>query len=1044
MGIRIILSVLLMVMTSACGNMVKVVTEKLQFETPPPKDDVGIKALDDYGTLLDTKLDALLTLRDNTKQQANNIAALFATIDGIDLDNPDSNPNVDESRTLQQFVTGAHALVSANPIQQAQNLSRELDEVIDEAKGAKAKLSMSDAKSSIFPESTDEYRSTALAHQEEIKNATEKVTKKLDDIKQKIDGALTNYQGYFGDEINRLERLIQKARTADSLGEIDAILNDARFYDLVEKVKNSIHGPRFFNQFGVVQNLLLGDGLATRSVVEKAIQLKDDIDNRLTSPVATQDEVIRLARSLDRDLNNDTLELENYANTAGIIPAEVMRKDEVQRLVALTPTAPAPVIAVPPPAVGGGGGPPPPPGPPPPVIGGAAAEESPIAAMNTFKDLVQKISSPLPKSALTIFERAGAKVAPFFDHAKLQQIINAAKAASDPASYIPDYNKIIDALKPYKFSSLLEVLQEGDVVSLDDEEKLAKNFETMLKRVNKDLAGQLRRARDERVQLLVTDWKTEFNGHPTTINVVRLADEIVRIKFVSADPPLVLAIRTKCDDLQVYLALDLDCKTIADGFANTLVELALLPEVDLPAGPRNTKRGNALSVAKNSIQQKISPIDDVARAKTKSEFTEALANFNALLKPPHKITLMNNMNIYDVPELIKVITQKLRTYAYDGLTYEAVLNEYQSYIFPTMSAAEINDLKDKFGKIPVDVLERHLKTMLSAKDFNELTRYFRAIPNVELVKNLKAAALANHKHPISGVIAGIPAFEEAYQKVLDSFDDASSSAAITHFATFFKNNPAYVNGKTLKADLLAIAVKPGLSPTFDEQRLIIKNRVDGEIPVGGLPGGVTTAPINPRYKNLKAIADIIPADLANTPIENQPTSLASLARGLTPAMRNSIFDHDAAGTMRLVDEFNRLKEYLITALNYEKLAIAPSTPTLEKDRETISPMVNAFKLLFLHPLTELNRLTFNGTDDDAMRAILATMSGSFFGAYIHKFKKFRSVVGELEIMGRKAIGPPGPRQIMFVLRALELKLKAAISGAPEINVLKSMVKEITK
>lgn len=97
------------------------------------------------------------------------------------------------------------------------------------------------------------------------------------------------------------------------------------------------------------------------------------------------------------------------------------------------------------------------------------------------------------------------------------------------------------------------------------------------------------------------------------------------------------------------------------------------------------------------------------------------------------------------------------------LSYQILLyfTQYNALVF-NHPFERLQDIK--FNQRPIDPLEKQLKTFLRPESMKIITQYF-TIPDIPgRLVFMKKAALADNNGD------GIPAFEKAYQNVLDSFD----------------------------------------------------------------------------------------------------------------------------------------------------------------------------------------------------------------------------------------------------------------------------------
>ena len=155
------------------------------------------------------------------------------------------------------------------------------------------------------------FESQAKSDEKKINKAAALVKSQRDSILGKIDSAAKGFSYHFGDKRADLDAAILQAGSANSLKVIDDVLKDPKFFSLAQEVQDDkIHGPAFMSQLTYVQELFNGDGAGKKGLIEKALDLKNAIDAKLTATPADQNDIDRLARSLDQDMSDTAKPLE--------------------------------------------------------------------------------------------------------------------------------------------------------------------------------------------------------------------------------------------------------------------------------------------------------------------------------------------------------------------------------------------------------------------------------------------------------------------------------------------------------------------------------------------------------------------------------------------------------------------------------------------------------------------------------------------------------------------------------------------------------------
>lgn len=972
----------LMLMTSiffaACDDDV-VYNDKFFPKTEPVDDgelpsiisiQENLKTLAEKAKDLSDEKDAITQLSDLVKE-------LYNRLNTLDLSAAGPGIAITDSQRFHQFLRETDGALAKIDTGTAKKLWSEIQDLSDTANAHRDRRPDVPSIRNLWAQ-IDKYPPLAQKIVDAIAEIKRELIEQRDAIKRKIDSATSNFVEHFGDKAADLDSVVALVNDATSLQQLKNVFLDNRFVDLGKEVRDSAPGALYFRQLADVENFLHGDGQTQRSIVEKAIALRTDIDDKFLANAPDQSHIDRLARSMDSVLKNDSNELAAYANTRGIVLAQDRRSKAIREMLAPIPGPPILGVAIP------------------------LNVEKQITDYKTYIEVSVYENRVIP--ARNKITGAGLNhIRSFYDAAKFAAIVQAVQDASDLASYIPNYQRLFDAILPYTVPRLMALLREDDAETADDEVKFAENFQKLRPLLHTNLMHDLSRLKNERINLLISDWLLQFNNLPTIQTIEQKKAELnalTQSNAASAAPLL-----ATCNDLSTLLANPLPCATIVHNFRS---EIASGEQVQILS---------ALGNAKLAITNAFDPLLELVRtAKSKSDFLEAFQNFNRLFDAAHSMAAVvwNPAQMYTVASLIADLENHLKTKVYNSFTYEHAINSYASQLNPAMGAPEIDLLRRQFGQPIRTSLERRLRNMLSNNAYESVIRFFNPPDEKARVAFMKKAALADNNG------AGIPAFEKALQQVYEAGDELNSRHAVNHLATFFKDSmPAH----QLMTNIRAAAVLPAINPTLNEERDQIKELVEH----------------NPRYIALRTLSDIAPNTLHTYRIKASgpppDTSFETLFARLTDDMKKNIFGE---APHMFITEFDELKQRLVACLLAIKAQVPVGVAGLTKNPVTIDPIVNAFALLFLDPLTKLDGIGAYdpAVDHQLQRIVEDATKDSFVADYLPKFKKFSSVVGENEL-----VAPFAERPIITLLKSIRAKIRAATSVTPEIGQLRIYIDE---
>lgn len=956
---------------TACGDKL-VITERLKQKEPIKEqaENESIARLDDLLDKISAKASQLADEESIIESKSDIADALYNSLTALDLKDAGATISLDDSRNFYDFMHKVDEVLKRIDTNNPDKLYGEILKLREAAEAEKRRVPDHLGIRKLLDQ-IDEYQPLVKEQKDTIIQMKNDAISKRDLIHTKIDMAAKHFSDHFGDKAADLDAVILKAQNAKSLKDIIGTLKDNSFFSLEAEVQSNPQGPLFVDQLAKFKVLLQGDGLAKKSIIEKATSLKKEIDDRFVANAPDQDHVERLARGMDRILENGGNELGKYADTRGIVLPEDRRRKELKSLLEPGP----PALGQPP-------------------------SLKPIKAIEDFKTFIKsKVYERKVNLAKEKIYTALKKIKGLYDDTKYKQIESAIEHAADLASYAPNYQRLLDAVTPYTIPRLLEVLKKDGAYTNDDEVKFSQNFEGLRSVFHKNLFSGLQNLVNQKIDALVTDWKDQFKAHRTMVAIRKEMSVLDGVK--QAKPAAIEVVQNQCTALDAFFSANFDCAKII---------LALKSDID---SGQQIRLLRAMGEAKGAIHKNFLPfLEAVEKATTKTEFNRAFLDFNGLLTATNSLAgiAFDRSKDYTVKSLLDDIKQYLEINPSDGYTYKGAIDSYLEQLVPTMGKSEINLLKIELEKNPPSTLKRHLLDKLSAESFKKIIRLYKNPTDKELIESMKQAAIADNNG------SGIVAFEKAYGDVLAASDDISSVNAINHLATFFKDDNFNLPPHQLKTDVLAVAMLPGIRPSLNEERDEIKKLVEKSDP----------------YQALKALAGITPTMLEAQKIDGAgpppDTSFVSLATKLTDDMKKIIFGEKPNDVMA---EFQHLKDYLAICLKAIKAQVPINTPGLEKDRTTIEPIVNAFRLVFDSPLSELDSIAaYDAGSEEQIEAIVRKLEEDFVAEYIKKFDGFKSVVGENELTPTNE-----ERPIITTLRSISTKLSGATPPPPSIDTL---------
>lgn len=718
--------------------------------------------------------------------------------------------------------------------------------------------------------------------------------------------------------------------------------------------------------------------------IENAREQKRNIDELFTLVPVVQEDIDKLARDLDRILEHKANDFEKLASLKGITPLETIKNTKLAEFLSKKPGPSEPVKpSLPPQPLGPGK-----PGGPPPMRPALGAQKSIKEALSMYKNKIAAITATKLVQARKDFDLALNNIAPFYDTEKLAKIKQALSEAENIKNYEATGQKLIDAVEPYTMEGLRGLLEKDGALSANDEAKFSNNFKMLSEMLNKSLFIRLDKHRQDIINQRLNFLKTEFNNLEMIKKVSSIMGELDAAKTGEA-------LKQSCQDLEKtkYFKTSFNCAK----FGSELDEV-----LSSAAGIEVLK---ALSAAKIQLRERFEPYRDMAEAATmESEFTRAIAELNkSVLSASAQINLAAFApksaaeEPYSVASLISETMGRLQKEEISSgktlVKYPDVMEAYVSEIFPNMSPAEITMLQNKVSRTSKHALATTLQLILSPSSYEAILNPFVVPKEDKLIANMKARALGS----IANV--GVPEFERAIKSAEEAFDEYTIKASIEKLASFFVPERAQ-----------------------ELKELAQLSRIDLGL-LGQLAKLKELTEQNPGYQALKSLADIE----HNQIDEQNLDKLVLLADALPTGMRSLLF---APNEQDPKLAFNKLKERLKTTLESELASL--STNILVKNKETILPVVNAFTLVFLYPLTELNKLNFN--DNQRTKDIFALFVRE--ANYVEKFKQFNSAT-TLETSPSE--DHVGNSEIIKLLQEVQRKLNEAASTVPEIEDLKKYI-----
>lgn len=972
MRIQLLQCAIVLAFLSTSCREVRVIREQpiIEVDGIDEKNNEGgaLEALDENLTDVKTKVSALTSLREEIERDKSTVDRLFDGLARLDLLDIDAEISEQDSATYYGFLAQAEQILSK--IQSADIDTKVLE--ISDLEEASESEEKRHTESNKVRKVVSKIQTNAKA----AKSEQEKITKIVNDISahktaliDKIDDAAREFGAYEGDKkVEALNDVLIKLAGAKSLKEIvDNVFGDQRFFKLEAEINRE---PRFGQLVAERRQELLD---AIKEAITAALQQKRAIENYFDGTIAAptnQDGIDRIARSFGALL--DVPKLVTYATTRGVERAEELRKNAVEEI--LDPHR-ARIAALPAGAA-----------PPAPVFG----EVLPKLALRLYKEGVEKINEATVVAANRKFNTAFAQLEKFYDPAKFFAVKEEVRTASDATSarYLPSYDNLVDALEPYTLDGLRTAFEDGGKVGgSDDEYQFYRNFIIVARtRFKEELFSRQRQLVNQRIEGRVSALKDWIHRNAP---IATIEAEFATLDAVTTKKALNAQCRVIAANLALIVRKPIDCAaikaTMKEEFqtANRSVNLW-----DVTILKRNIKRIKenyetsyekilGAGVKEEKVKLKIAGKDEAHDLqKGESDLKKGVKAFNdEFLQLAHHIDLgraavggeYTNRSLTD--DILRVLaTENLGT-ARKQVIYSAVIDKYADELYPGMMPPEIAELGR--GALITTKPLGQMRLVLSDHAMTNLMAPFNLPPEKTLVENMKAAALGSvdDRTPEG---AGVNEFERVLDHALNAVDESGSKSAIETLAKFFKGD--------LKVKAMDAAALTGVDHSQDFS-------LTGQL--GKIKSLVRESK---AYKAIDTIAAINPGDdtMASVMILNNlsGTSIEELSLALPAPLALSILGKEATNA-QIVTKFGDLKASIEASIQ-ALISQADRTPHGNAPTHAmVQPMVNAFNLLFLHPLKELSQLNFDGTDD----AAIASKFALFNELYAKKFKRLLSVVG---------------------------------------------------
>lgn len=1016
--------------------LISCIQTRMMEDRNEPEVQDSLDKIEGYKEEAVSKAQAITNLNQNYETEVNKIKEIYQKIEGLDFLDPFFIMNPEYSKAYSLFKVQANGLEEKIAADDLEEKARELFEIIDASSSEQNKLNDTFKVRNIF----DQIKASDYSAQE-AKKDIEKIRASLDADKEylinKIDGAARDFKTLYGEKrIEALDNLLSNLKNANSLADIEAILHDDRFFSLKREISNiPIYGPYFME---LLEKKLPKE---LNRIVNEAQTQKTIIDNFFNSKInpdpVSQAQIDTMARNLDSIFGDDELRL--YANTKGIVRVEINRQNKLRKFFEEQ------IIEFPTPAK-------------------TTIYKSINEVKTLFTERINKTTS-----SVNLISRDGPFISlnMLYGQNKVDEIKKAAKEVGDSSYHLYKMNShnLKRVLEPYTLQGIEHSLIKGGFINRKfDEIEFGKNLIRLLARMfEEDIFKKINNNKNTLIKQRVDFLLEKLSSHPT---ITFIEKQLAKLEKAKTEDELYKSCPSIAEDLAPYLQKNINCPEIIKNIkklkskaikkgkdTNPMWEKIILTNVISQACENFRQTLEEIKQANESVVEDLFFTDgQIIKFKGKSGLYDespqitrgesflkkqvSYLNENILNQeyPEHLIDINDHGKFpitysYDQDSLIKNVLDSLKSINIGTNTkpiyYSDVILEYENLINQANTEQELKNLKAKFNTFSNDSLKNKLFSknsshFLSQTGFDELVSVLLGVKPAEKLKKQKEITFGHLKNN-EGVAIGFADFNDAILAVHRSTSDDQSKEALLLLSEFFK--------EPYKSSIKEIADSPGID---------YSNTFGGNGQLGVLKTLVTE---KPSYKALMALAkvdninDILFNSADGKSLEERKGLDKNAKTGpdaVPSSMSNAIFGTDLYKTL-----FSDLKLNLEECLKALKSSII--VVPIVKSENNLTPIINAFSFVFEHALQELNKLAFDGNDNNKVKELSDLIDKS----YVEKFEGFKSAVGE-KPAGAADTDPKRP--LIQSLINLQIKLQSAVitesSMTLIINNLNDCIKKL--